>query len=84
MCVVVFAHPAHCRQEVQAAGVCSEERARWGKSVGGAAWLAVVGCTVGDVEVQEVKRDETPSYEAEPAPSTCRSPPPPEGDTQNH
>lgn len=78
------AHPAQCTQEAQAAGECSGLRVQWGKTVGGAAWLVVVACTVGDVEVQGVKRDETPSYEAEPAPSTCHSPPPPVGDTQNH
>lgn len=52
--------------------------------MGGAAWLVVAGCIQEDVEGQGVKRDETPSYEAEPAPSTCRSPPPPVGDTQDH
>lgn len=84
MGVCASAHLAQCRQEVQAAGECSEERVRWGKSVGGAAWLVVAGCTVGNVEVQGVKSDESPSYEAEPAPSTCRSPPPPVGDPQDH
>lgn len=84
MGVCAPAHPVQCRQEAQAAGGCNEERAQWGKSVGGAAWLVVAGGTLGDVEVHGVKRDETPSYEAEPAPSTCRSPPPPVGDTQDH
>lgn len=81
---VCSAHPAQCRQEAQAAGECSGLRLQWGKTVGGAAWLVVAASTVGGVEAPGVKRDETPSYEAEPAPSTCRSPPPPVGDTQDH